>query len=132
MYLVYDDCNVSHFIVQLQVYANLGGDLASLFVSLPTSGCTSYTQFPICLDIVSLHTPAPTSEPNSPPTDQPTPAPTTEPTAGPTPEPTPAPTPEPTPVPTPQPTTAPTPIPTLTPEPTLAPQTTPAPTLGMG
>ena len=94
-------CNGSHFIVQFQVYANLRGGLASLFVLLPTSGCASYTQFPNCLDNLSLSTPAPTYEPNSPPTHQPTPAPTTEPTPGQTPEPTTAPTPEPTAVPTP-------------------------------
>ena len=46
-------CNLSHFILQSQVYANLRGGLASFFMLLILSGASS-TQFPIRLHNLNL------------------------------------------------------------------------------
>ena len=47
-------CNLSHFLLHCQVYANLRGGLASFFMLLPILSCVSFAQFPIRLHNLSL------------------------------------------------------------------------------
>ena len=47
-------CNLSHFLLQSQVYANLRGGLVSLFMLLLILSCVSSTRFPIRLHNLNL------------------------------------------------------------------------------